>query len=76
VATSALGADTERDEETGLTGIQPANIRPRWVTVPMLVALARLLPEFVPRFHRIASPARSCADPIPSGSSHKGFPRT
>jgi hypothetical protein len=52
IPTSALGDRVEVDPETGLLGIRPQNIRPRWVTIPFLYALARTLPGLVSRFRR------------------------
>jgi hypothetical protein len=52
IATSALGDRTEVHSQTGLLGIRPENIRPRWVTVPLLYALTRTLPGLVARFRR------------------------
>ncbi len=52
VATSSLGNGIEIDAATGLPGIRPANIRPRWVVVPLLLALSHVLPALVPRLIR------------------------
>jgi hypothetical protein len=56
IATSALGDRTEVHPQTGFLGIKPENLRPRWVTVPLLYALARTLPGLITRFRR--KPAR------------------
>jgi hypothetical protein len=52
IPTSALGDQIEPDPKTGLLGIRPQSIRPRWVTIPLLYALARALPGLIPRFRR------------------------
>ena len=38
---SALGRAPEVQAETGMLGVRPRDIRPRWVTVPVLYTLAR-----------------------------------
>lgn len=38
---SAVGVSPLRDETTGLLGFRPADLRPRWVTVPMLYGLSK-----------------------------------
>lgn len=58
IATSALGARTELDPETGFLGIRPQNIQPRWAAVPLLYALSRTLPGLIPRFRRVSSRTR------------------
>ncbi|QEH31544.1 hypothetical protein OJF2_00090 [Aquisphaera giovannonii] len=52
IAVSALGSRTDADRETGLLTIRPADIRPHWVTVPLLYILCRVLPGLVPRLKR------------------------
>lgn len=52
IATSALGDGIGFDPKTGYLGIRPRDIRPRWVTVPLLYVLARTLSGFIPRFRR------------------------
>ncbi len=52
IAVSSLGARVEIDPQTGLPGIRPRDIRPRWVTVPLLFAVSRVLPALVPRLIR------------------------
>jgi hypothetical protein len=61
IATSALGDRTEVEPQSGLLGIKPQEIRPRWVAVPLLYALNRTLPGFIGKFRRKASttPAHS-----------------
>ncbi len=51
-AVSALGDQVESDVNTGLPGIQPKNIRPYWITVPLLYAVSRVLPALIPRLVR------------------------
>ena len=38
---SALGGSPELDDDTGLLGIRPLNIKPFWITVPMLYLMHR-----------------------------------
>ncbi len=52
IATSALGDRVEIDPATGLRGIRPQNIRPRWAAVPLLYALSRTLPGLITRYRR------------------------
>jgi hypothetical protein len=52
IPTSALGDRIEVDPRTGLLGIRAQNIRPRWVTIPLLYAMGRTLPGLVARFRR------------------------
>jgi hypothetical protein len=58
IAVSSLGDRVELDPNTGLPGIRPKNIRPHWVTVPLLYALSRVQPALIPRLIRRARPAR------------------
>jgi hypothetical protein len=51
-AVSSLGGQVELDLQSGLPGIRPRNIQPRWVAVPILYAIARVLPSLVPRLVR------------------------
>lgn len=41
VPVSALGCSPHKDENTGLLAVRPSEIRPRWVTVPLLYAFAK-----------------------------------
>jgi hypothetical protein len=41
VPVSAVGVPPVQDAETGMLGFRPADIRPRWVTVPMLYGLSK-----------------------------------
>jgi hypothetical protein len=52
IAVSSLGEQVELDPDTGLSGIRPKNIRPHWVTVPLLYALSRVQPSLIPRLIR------------------------
>lgn len=52
IATSALGDQARFDPESGFLGIRPQDIRPRWVTVPLLYTLVRTSPGFIARFRR------------------------
>ena len=52
IAVSSLGEHVELDPTTGLPGIRPRNIRPHWVTVPLLYALSRVQPGLIPRLIR------------------------
>ena len=56
IPTSALGDRVERDPQTGLVAIRPQNVRPRWVTAPILYVLTRTAPGLVSRIRR-KSPA-------------------
>jgi hypothetical protein len=38
---SALGRGPEVDAATGMLGIRPRNLHPRWVSIPLLYILAR-----------------------------------
>jgi hypothetical protein len=58
IAVSSLGGHVEPDSASGLPGIRPRNIQPRWVTVPLLYAISRVLPALVPRLIRRARPNR------------------
>jgi hypothetical protein len=49
VAVSSLGDRVELDPKSGLPGIRPKNIQPRWVVVPLLYALSDVLPGLIPR---------------------------
>jgi hypothetical protein len=55
VAVSALGG-VERDPITGAPGIKPMNLRPYWVTVPLLYSMSRVFPALIPRLVRRARP--------------------
>ncbi len=59
IATSALGDGIRHDSQTGYLGIRPRDIRPRWVTIPLLYILARTLAGSIPRFRRKLSPGVS-----------------
>ncbi len=63
IPVSALGDQTELDPQTGLIGIRPGQIKPYWVTVPILYALNRTLNSLVLRIVRKARPT-----PAGSGS--------
>lgn len=52
IAVSSLGPRVEADASSGLLGIRPRDIQPRWVTVPLLYSLSRILPALVPRLIR------------------------
>ena len=58
IAVSSLGAQVEIDAGSGLPGIRPRDIRPRWVTVPLLYAVSRVLPALVPRLIRRPKPGQ------------------
>jgi hypothetical protein len=66
IAVSSLGEQVEVDPSTGLAGIRPQNIRPHWVTVPLLYALSRVQPALIPRLIRRGGgakiPARAATD--------------
>jgi hypothetical protein len=55
IATSALGDRVAVDPQSGILGIRPQDIRPRWVAIPLLFAINRTLPGFIGRFRRRAS---------------------
>ena len=52
IPVSSLGGQVELDLQSGLPGIRPNAIRPRWVVVPILYAISRVLPALVPRVIR------------------------
>ncbi len=52
IAVSSLGDQMEIDPATKLPGVRPSNIKPYWVTVPLLYALSKVLPALVPRIRR------------------------
>jgi hypothetical protein len=56
IAVSSLGSGVEVDARTGRPGIRPRNIRPEWVTVPLLYSISRVLPALVPGLIRRAQP--------------------
>jgi hypothetical protein len=56
IAVSSLGGGVEIDPNSGLPGIRSMNLRPYWVTVPLLYAISRVLPALVPRLIRRAKP--------------------
>jgi hypothetical protein len=56
IAASALGSRVELDPVTGLPGIRPREIKPYWVTVPLLYSISQVLPALVPRVVRRAKP--------------------
>ncbi|MDO5309627.1 MAG: hypothetical protein Q4G03_09085 [Planctomycetia bacterium] len=47
IPVSATGREPETDAKTGEIGFHPKDIKPKWVTVPFLYALARLIPDSV-----------------------------
>ncbi|WP_372717165.1 hypothetical protein [Novipirellula sp.] len=55
VPVSSTGVAPEVDEETGTLGIRPRNIRPYWVEVPLLYALATWTRGLIGAQHRVAS---------------------
>jgi len=56
IAVSSLGEHVELDPNTGLPGVRPQNIHPRWVTVPLLYAMTRVVPALIPRLIRRVKP--------------------
>jgi len=52
VAVSSLGERLEPHPQSGKMGIRPRNIRPHWVTVPMVYGLNLVLPKLIPRIKR------------------------
>jgi hypothetical protein len=48
VPASALGRSPEVDAKTGLLGIRPRDINPRWADVPLLYAMARWMNGIIP----------------------------
>jgi hypothetical protein len=65
IPSSALGRGPELQEGTGMLGIRPRDIRPRWAAVPILYLFAKwgsLLPA-------AKGPARPVASPTPSSTS-------
>ncbi len=52
IAVSSVGDQAELDPSSGLPGIRPRNIRPHWVTVPLLYSISRVLPALLPRLVR------------------------
>jgi hypothetical protein len=48
VPISSLGRSPEPDPSTGMLGVRPESLQPRWVAAPMLYALSRLVPALVP----------------------------
>jgi hypothetical protein len=67
IPSSALGRGPELQEETGMLGIRPRDIRPRWAAVPILYLFARwgsILPAPKPP-GRPAAPAASSSSSSP-----------
>jgi hypothetical protein len=56
IAVSSLGDRVTLDPGSGLPGIRPKDIQPRWVLVPLLYALSRILPALIPRLVRRSQP--------------------
>ena len=52
IPSSSLGAGTEIDPVTGFQAIRPQEIRPYWVTVPLLYTLYRTLPGAILKLRR------------------------
>jgi hypothetical protein len=52
IPVSSLGDEVALDAQTGRAGIRPEQIRPYWVTVPLVYALSRTLPGLIPRIGR------------------------
>jgi hypothetical protein len=59
VPVSALGQSPVIQEITGKLAVRPSDIRPAWVTVPLLYGMCRWLPGTIPGLKRKASPADS-----------------
>ncbi len=59
IPVSSLGGSPEvvKQGEAAFLGIRPRNIRPKWVTVPLLWALARNVPNLIPTSHQGGEPA-------------------
>jgi hypothetical protein len=48
IPVSAIGRSPEVDPKTGLLGIRPEDLRPMWVEVPLLYAMARWMEGIIP----------------------------
>ncbi|TWU26780.1 hypothetical protein Pla52o_06350 [Novipirellula galeiformis] len=73
VPVSATGVGPEVDTETGTLGIRPRNIKPYWVEVPMLYALATWSRGLIGSQRRVASSQHQLANP--SAASRNGDKR-
>lgn len=62
VPVSALGQAPEPHARTGGPAIRPRDIRPVWVTAPLLYGMARALPGLVTGLKRRAGPAARAGD--------------
>jgi hypothetical protein len=55
IAVTSLGDRTHLDPKTGIASIRPEEIKPHWVTVPVLYSLSRILPGLIPPLKRRTS---------------------
>lgn len=69
VPVSATGCSPVADERGHIRGIRPAQIRPIWVEVPFLAALARWSGGLIPYAIRRSAAARS-SPPSPASHAH------
>tara|TARA_R110002073_G_scaffold73085_6_gene178785 strand:+ start:6724 stop:8004 length:1281 start_codon:yes stop_codon:yes gene_type:complete len=69
VPVSATGVGPEVDTETGTLGIRPCNIKPYWVEVPLLYALATWTRGLIGAQHRISLSDRQSTNKSASSSN-------
>lgn len=75
IPVSATGCSPEQDAKTGALGMRPKNIRPQWVEVPLMYALARWSQGLIPYCKPTPKTAGSRSPPPPppgKGSGAKG----
>jgi hypothetical protein len=74
VPVTALGHPPELDATTGMMGVRPKNIRPKWVTVPFLYMFAKwssgLISANQPARLEVPRVAQRTSDPASSSRAH------
>ncbi len=56
IAVSSLGPEIQHDPATGLPAVRPADIRPTWVTAPLLYCISQSASRLIPRFVKRSKP--------------------
>ncbi|MEX0978166.1 MAG: hypothetical protein WDZ48_04915, partial [Pirellulales bacterium] len=69
---SSLGRPPEVDSASGLLGIRPRDLRPLWVEVPILYAMARWMDGIIP-YKKAQNAAAS--DGQPNSPQDQGSPK-
>ena len=72
IPVSALGNGPEPDQETGMLGVRPKNIRPVWIEVPLLYGICRWVPGIIPYWAEgRSSPGSDSHAQSPAGGKHR-----